>query len=138
MLGNWGVSERNFPYLLGVIDFSNRRTFTDGMKDRMSTARDLCLGPRDQRSRCAPTKTAPGKYVGGTAIERNGRAIPVHIDTRCYTVGNSYENQTKIMAPCAADKVRGDQDKEALGMRNVLLKVSLHTPIGFTTALCLQ
>ena len=104
----------------------------------MHTARNLCLGPRDQYSRCAPTKTATGKYTGGAAIERNPRAIPVHINTRCYTIGNSYKNQTKIMAPCAADKVRGDQDKEVLEMRNVLLKVSSYTPVGFTTALYVQ
>ena len=97
------------------------------MKDRMHTARDLCLGPRDQRSRCAPTKMAAGEYIGGAAVERNSRAIPVHVNTRCYTIGNSYETQTKIMAPCATNKVRGDQDKEVLEMRNVLLKVSRYT-----------
>ncbi len=42
------------------------------------------------------------------------------------------------MAPCAADKVRGDQDKEVLEMHNVLLKVSSYTPVGFTTALYVQ
>lgn len=96
------------------------------MKDRMRVARDLCLGPRDQRSRDVPTK-ANGKYAGGTAIERNGRAIPVHPDIRCYGLANSYETQTKIMAPCAADKVRGDQDGDVLEMRSALLKVSPYT-----------
>ena len=77
--------------------------------------------------------------IGGIAIERNAHAILVHTDTHCYTIGNSYENQIKIMAPCAADKVCDDQDKEALEMHNVLLKpVSLHMPIGFTTPLYLQ
>jgi len=44
-------------------------------------------------------------------------------ETRCYGVGNSFEAPTKIMAPCADNKLTGQRDAEAVAMRQRLLKV---------------
>jgi hypothetical protein len=82
----------------------------------------MCLGPKERRSRAAPTKIS-GVYQGGTHFERSDRANPVKPGTRCYTIGNTFEGPTKIMAPCKDGKMGGDGDMEALQLRSQLLKV---------------
>jgi hypothetical protein len=86
-------------------------------------ARDLCLGKKEERSRDRATRMPDGTYVGGTAFERNKRANPVKANTRCFSVGNSFEAPTKIMAPCADNKITGNDDADAVKMRQTLLKV---------------
>ena len=93
------------------------------MTDRMLAIRDRVIGPRHLRTRTVPSKGADGKLQGGTPFEHQ-RASPVHPGTRCFGIGNSYEGPTKIMAPHKGDKVKGEEDKESLEMREELLKVS--------------
>jgi hypothetical protein len=92
------------------------------MKDDMICVRDKCLGPKDLRTRAAPTRIGT-KYQGGTHFERNDRANPVKPNTRCYTIGNSFEGPTKIMAPCKDGKLVDDGGTEPLQLRSDLLKV---------------
>ena len=95
------------------------------MKDDLISVRDQCLGPKELRTREAPTKIGSA-YQGGTHFERNDRANPVKPNTRCYTIGNTFEGPTKIMAPGKHGKAarEGQEgDKEALQMRSKLLKV---------------
>lgn len=102
----------------------------------MQDARDFCLGPRELRTRDRATLNEDGKYSGGSDFERNSLADPVHPGTRVFTIGNSYENQTRIMAPCKGDKVRGDQDRRALDMRKALLQVRM--PVQLNAVLILK
>ena len=95
------------------------------MKSGLQHTRDFCLGPRELRTRDPATRDEDGKYSGGSDFERNGLADPVHPNTRVFTIGNSYEDQTHIMAPCKGDKVHSDQDHRALGMRKALLQVCM-------------
>jgi hypothetical protein len=92
------------------------------MKDDLVRVRDRCLGPKELRTRAAPTKIGQA-YHGGTHFERSDRANPVKAGTRCYTIGNTFEGPTKIMAPCKDGKMGGDGDMEALQLRSQLLKV---------------
>ena len=91
------------------------------MKKDLIDIRDKCLGPKELRTRAAPTKIGTA-YQGGTHFERSERANPVKPGTRCYTIGNTFESPTKIMAPCKDGKMGGDGDMEALQLRNQLLK----------------
>jgi len=59
-------------------------------------------------------------YMGGTAFERNDRANPVKKGTRCYTIGNSAEGPTRIMAPNKNAKAIGKDDDRSLEMRKSL------------------
>lgn len=92
------------------------------MKDNLINVRDKCLGPKELRTQAAPRKIG-SKYQGGTTFERNDRANPVKPNTRCYTIGNTFEGPTKIMAPCKDGKLAGDGDTESLQLRSDLLKV---------------
>lgn len=97
------------------------------MKEDLIQVRDKCLGPKELRTRAAPTKKGPA-YQGGTHFERNDRANPVKPNTRCYTIGNTFEGPTKIMAPCKDGKLARDgdgdseSDTDALQLRSQLLK----------------
>lgn len=98
------------------------------MMDNLNAARDKCLGPDELITRNKAAKSG-GVYQGGVAFERNGRACPVKRNTRCYTVGNSYEGPTKIMAPNKNAKAKDfDGVDESLEMRRDLLMVSHPTP----------
>ena len=99
--------------------------YTREEKEALLSARDCCLGKKEDRTRQSPTKMPDGTFIGGTAFERNKRANPVKPDTRCYSIGNSFETPTKIMAPCADNKITGDMDADVLRMRTGLLKVRL-------------
>jgi len=66
-----------------------------------------------------PQKTRDG-YTGGIAFERNDLAQPVKKDTRCYTLGNSAEGPTLIMAPNKGAKVVATDDDEPMEMRSSL------------------
>jgi hypothetical protein len=91
-------------------------------KERLRNFRDRCLGPVELRSREKPTRQG-NKWIGGVHFERNFRAKPVKSNTRCYTVGNSYESPTKIQAPCATGKFEGDDDIEVIELRRDILQV---------------
>jgi hypothetical protein len=96
----------------------------------LNAARDKCLGPDELITRNKAVKSG-GVYQGGVAFERNSRACPVKRNTRCYTVGNSYEGPTKIMAPNKNAKVKDfDSVDESLEMRRDLLMVSQTMPCG--------
>lgn len=98
------------------------------MMEDLNAARDKCLGPDQLITRSKAVKSG-GVYQGGVAFERNSRACPVKPNTRCYTVGNSYEGPTKIMAPNKNTKVKdSDSVDESLEMRTDLLMVSSTTP----------
>ena len=93
-------------------------------------ARDMCLGKKEERTQDRATKTWDGRYTGGTAFERNKRANPVKPNIRCFSISSSFESPTQIMAPCADNKITGEEDADAVKMRQTLLKVSGHlTPI---------
>jgi hypothetical protein len=97
------------------------KIYPNKMKDDLIHVRDDCLGPKELRTRAGPTKLGQA-YHGGTRFERSERANPVKPGTRCYTIGNTFEGPTKIMAPCKDGKMGGDGDTEALHMRSQLLK----------------
>jgi hypothetical protein len=99
-------------------------TYTDAEAESLILARDLCLGKKEERTRDGATKTWDGRYIGGTAFERNKRANPVKPNIRCFSIGSSFESPTRIMAPCADNKIAGEEDAVAIKMRQTLLKVS--------------
>jgi hypothetical protein len=121
VLDNWRASAYFHDNFFLPLD---RRIISDHNKIGMLDARDFCLGPRELRTREPASRDEDGEYVGGSDFERNVLADPVHPNTRVFTVGNSYEDQNHIMAPCKGDKMRGDQNRHALDMRRALLKVS--------------
>ena len=98
------------------------KIYSEKMKHDIISVRDTCLGPKELRTRAAPIKIG-SKYLGGTHFERNDGANPVKPNTRCYTIGNTFEGPTKIMAPCKDGKLTGDGNMEALQLRSDLLKV---------------
>lgn len=98
-----------------------RGIITDDMARKITAARDQCLGNQEELTRNKPVVIG-GVYQGGIAFERNNRAKAVKEGTRCYTIGNSYESPTQIMAPCAPGKMLGEMDK-AQRMRQNLLRV---------------
>ena len=71
-----------------------------------------------------PRKSRDG-YTGGIAFERNDFAKPVKNGTRCYTLGNSAEGPTLLMAPNKGAKVMATSDEESLEMRRSLELVCL-------------
>ena len=95
------------------------------MKHDIISIRDKCLGPKELRTRARPTKLG-SKYSGGTHFERCDGADPVKPNMRCYTIGNTFEGPTKIMAPCKDGKLAENGDREALQLRSELVKVRSH------------
>jgi len=85
-------------------------------KTNLIGAGDRCLGPKQARTTQCAAKASNGSWLGGVAFERNSRANPVKPHTRCYSIGNSFEGPTKIMAPCAGNKMTGARDLEAIEM----------------------
>jgi hypothetical protein len=111
------------------LTFVNSKIYSKEMKEDLTSVRDKCLGPKELRTRAAPTKIGSA-YQGGTHLERNDRANPGKPNTRCYTIGNTFEGPTKIMAPCKDGKLTGDGDTEALQLRSQLLKASRNLSIS--------
>ena len=109
-------------HLADLLDVYRSKIYTTKMKEDLLQVRDECLGPKELRTRAAPVKIG-SVYQGGTHFERNDRANPVKPNTRCYTIGNTYEGPTKIMAPCKDGKLAGDRDTELLQLRHQLLQV---------------
>jgi len=107
----------------GPLTSSNSRILTREDKSSVIDARDLCLGNKEDRTPNRTVKLDKETWSGGTAFERNRCAKPIKPNTRCYSVGNSFESQTRIMAPCASNKITGARDEEAVKMRQQLLKV---------------
>lgn len=99
------------------------RLVTADMEEAITKIRDLCIGPLEEVSRDKPQESR-GHYTGGIAFERNERAQPVKEGTRCYTIGNSAEGPTQIMAPNKGAKVVTSND-ESLEMRRDLLLVRI-------------
>jgi len=94
------------------------------LKEVITKSRDLCIGPSEDVTRDNPVKNGDG-YTGGTAFERNVRADPVKKGTRCYTIGNSAEGPTRIMAPNKNAKTMETDDDGSLEMRKSLELVRL-------------
>lgn len=109
----------------GPLTSPNSRILTREDKSSVIDARDLCLGNKEDRTPDRAVKLDKETWSGGVAFERNRRAKPVKPNTRCYSLGNSFETQTKIMAPCANNKITGARDEEAVKMRQQLLKVCI-------------
>lgn len=101
-----------------------RHDLTDEEKASADQARDDALGPRELRSASKPVPSGT-EWIGGTAFERSVRAVPVKKDLRVFTVGASYENPTRIMAPCAYGKLDGTDEKHT-SIRTPLCNVSSH------------
>ena len=97
---------------------------TADMKQTITECRDRCIGPPEEVSRSMPRKSRDG-YTGGIAFERNDFAKPVKNGTRCYTLGNSAEGPTLLMAPNKGAKVMATSDEESLEMRRSLELVCL-------------
>lgn len=97
---------------------------TADMKQAITECRDRCIGPPDEVSRSMPQNSRAG-YTGGIAFERNNLAKPVKKGTRCYTIGNSAEGPTLLMAPNKGAKVMASEDDESLEMRRSLGLVCL-------------
>lgn len=104
-----------------AVNLINRNTFTQVAKDKLLAARDACLGPKELRTRDAPTQRG-STYKGGVEFERNSHAEAVPNSKRCYTLGNSFEGPRHILAPSKGSKT-ASADIEALELRSNLLKV---------------
>jgi hypothetical protein len=94
------------------------------MAEAITQARDRCIGPDEDVSRSMPMKSQ-NRYTSGIAFERNDLAKPVKKGTRCYTLGNSAEGPTLIMAPNKGAKAVATDDDESVEMRTNLELVRL-------------
>lgn len=74
----------------------------------MKAARDLGLGPRDERT---PLKAKRQNKVwsGGAKYERSKRAKNVRNAPRCYSLAQSYQVQKNMTTPAASTKIAMDE-----------------------------
>nr|GAT47143.1 predicted protein [Mycena chlorophos] len=89
---------------------------------RFTATRDVFIGDQEDRtlSRAAPTVVSPPgetpvrtELKGGVAFERSGFAKPVKGEGRSYTIGTSFETQTRMVAPAAAFKTATESGEKA-------------------------
>lgn len=90
--------------------------------DALDKARVACLGEKDERTSDRSTKDENGEYTGGLEFERGDEENQAA--HRVFTTGESYEYQSKKMAPAAPGKVHGGWPK-VNQMRKDLLKVRI-------------
>ncbi|KAJ7444114.1 hypothetical protein B0H11DRAFT_1747702 [Mycena galericulata] len=93
------------------------------MKAELDECTQEILGPKLERTRKRPIKTASDVFTGGTAYERSDHAKSVQHPARCYTLGLSVEAPTLIVAPVASAKLEGDEMDAHIVSRQRLLKV---------------
>ena len=92
--------------------------------EKLNIARDNALGPREERTRNKASCTN-GHYDGGIRFERSARAIPVK-NTRCYSIGLTYQVQPNLVAPSAGGKVRGGGLDDELKERKFMVEVMMN------------
>jgi len=94
------------------------------IQDRVENVRNNAHGPDDM---CGPTKAKKKNdtWEGGIAFERNERAVSVG-NTRCYTVGTSYQAAKVMSAPAKGGKWNGEWDTDLLARKEF---VSVPSPL---------
>ena len=96
------------------------------IQDRVEKVRDTAHGDNEL---CGPTKARKvnGEYIGGIAFERNERSHSVG-NTRCYTVGTSYQAAKVMSAPSKGGKWTGEWDDDLL-QRKEFVSVDAASPL---------
>lgn len=97
--------------------------FSEELIARMKEARDLGLGPREERT---PFKAKKQNRVwqGGVKHERSKRAMNVRNAPRCYSLVQSYQVQKNMTTPAASTKITmGEEPCEHMLDREKIIQV---------------